>query len=148
MELSDCINFLLTTTQKTVSQFFAEKISKFDITPAQYGVMRCLWRTDFQTPTQIAQALSLDSSSITGLLDRMDSKGLLRRVPSSDDRRVTQVMLTHRGKSFEKTLHPLVIEAHNEVLNSLSEHERESLIKSLNTVLSNVPKLESGKQKA
>lgn len=141
MELNECINYLITATQKKVTQYFAEKISPCDVTPVQYGVLKCLWDNDFQTPTQIANMLSLDGSSITGLLDRMENKGLVKRIPNSNDRRALQVMLTSRGKALEKPLSQLIEEAHNEVLQPLSSTEQDQLIGFLDAILTH---LESG----
>jgi len=137
MVLSDCINFILGCTQKKVSQYFAEKISSFDVTPVQYSVLQCLWEHDFQTPTQIANALSLDGSSITGLLDRMESKGLVRRIPNAEDRRALQVMLVPRGKLLEKPITRLVEEANDEVLSALSPEEQAQLKEYLRRILEN-----------
>ncbi|GCB30002.1 hypothetical protein [Anaerotignum faecicola] len=38
MELTQCINYLLTTSQHTVFQFLSGKLSEYDLTPSQYGV--------------------------------------------------------------------------------------------------------------
>jgi MarR family transcriptional regulator, lower aerobic nicotinate degradation pathway regulator len=55
-----------------------------------------------RTPTMndLAKLLSLDKSSITGLVDRAERRGVVERVPSSQDRRVTQVKLTKAGRSL------------------------------------------------
>jgi MarR family transcriptional regulator, lower aerobic nicotinate degradation pathway regulator len=55
-----------------------------------------------RTPTmnELAKLLSLDKSSITGLVDRAERRGLVERVPSSKDRRITQVKLTKTGRSL------------------------------------------------
>ena len=43
MELTQCINYLLTTAQHKVFQEMSSRLEKFDVTPVQYGVMYCLW---------------------------------------------------------------------------------------------------------
>jgi MarR family transcriptional regulator, lower aerobic nicotinate degradation pathway regulator len=55
-----------------------------------------------RTPTmnELAKLLSLDKSSITGLVDRAERRGLVERVPSGRDRRVIQVKLTKAGRSL------------------------------------------------
>lgn len=134
----DCINFLLTRTQKTVAQYFTEKISDCDVTPVQYAVLSCLWDNDFQLPSQIAQTLNLDSSSITGLLDRMENKGLLKRIPNSEDRRALHVILTPKGKDLRDPLDERINEAHKEVLSTLSVEEQELLLSYLPKIVDNV----------
>lgn len=128
MQLNECINFLLSTAQKKVNQYFTEKIAICDVTPVQYAVLNCLWNNDYLAPSQISQELSMDSSSITGLLDRMENKGLVKRVPHAEDRRALHVMLTPLGKSLKKVVIPLISEAHSEVLSSFSDDEQVLLI--------------------
>jgi DNA-binding MarR family transcriptional regulator len=47
---------------------------------------------------ELAAAMALDKSSITGLIDRAERRGLVRRVNGSKDRRAVQVVLTERGR--------------------------------------------------
>jgi MarR family transcriptional regulator, lower aerobic nicotinate degradation pathway regulator len=55
-----------------------------------------------RTPTmnELARLLSLDKSSVTGLVDRAETRGLVVRVPSETDRRVVQVSLTKGGRAL------------------------------------------------
>ena len=68
MELTQCINYLLTTSQHTVFQFLSGKLSEYDLTPSQYGVLSCLWQREFATPKQISEILCLETSTISGPL--------------------------------------------------------------------------------
>ena len=49
---------------------------------------------------QLGKLLGLDKSSITGLVDRAERRGLVTRIPSSEDRRVVLVGLTDHGRSL------------------------------------------------
>jgi DNA-binding MarR family transcriptional regulator len=49
---------------------------------------------------ELAKLLELDKSSVTGLVDRAAGRGLVRRVPSTDDRRATRVQLTRAGRAL------------------------------------------------
>jgi MarR family transcriptional regulator, lower aerobic nicotinate degradation pathway regulator len=55
-----------------------------------------------RTPTmnELAKLLSLDKSSVTGLVDRAEHRGLVERLPSSRDRRVIHVKLTRTGRTL------------------------------------------------
>lgn len=55
-----------------------------------------------RTPTmnELARLLGLDKSSITGLVDRAERRGLVTRVPSAQDGRSTQVVITTAGRSL------------------------------------------------
>jgi MarR family transcriptional regulator, lower aerobic nicotinate degradation pathway regulator len=52
------------------------------------------------TMNELARFLDLDKSSVTGLVDRAERRGLVERVPSTADRRAVLVSLTGRGRSF------------------------------------------------
>ena len=52
------------------------------------------------TMNELAELLSLDKSSVTGLVDRAERRGLVVRIPSAQDRRVVQVALTRAGRAL------------------------------------------------
>lgn len=124
MELNQCINFLLTKAQQTVLQYFRARLAVFDITPVQYGILNCLWSEESQTPTQIAQKLCLDGSTITGILDRMEAKGLLVRTPDPEDRRAIRVVLTERGLQLMEPLNEVISSTNKDVLKIFTEEEQ------------------------
>ena len=49
MELNQCINYLLTTSQHRVFQEVSKRLENYDVTPVQYGVLHCLWKGDKTT---------------------------------------------------------------------------------------------------
>lgn len=134
MELSQCINFLLTTAQHTVFQFLSGKLAEYDITPSQYAVLSCLWGREHQTPKQIAETLYLETSTISGVLDRMQKKNLIDRVVNKEDRREVQVTITEKGRALEEPIQAIIEEVNQEVLKGFSESEKERLIKTLKTI--------------
>ncbi len=104
MQLQECINFKLTSTQNVVFNYFRGKLAVLDVTPIQYALLKCLWTEDMQTPSQLAQTLRLDASSITGILDRLEKKTLVERVYSRQDRRSVQVHLLESGAALQKPI--------------------------------------------
>ena len=128
MELNQCINFVLNRAQQSTHQHFKMKLAEYDVTPVQYGILACLWQNDAQAPGQIAANLSLDSSTITGILDRMEHKGLLKRTPDPNDRRALKVVLTDSGRALHNPIDKTIDEANAEVTQGLSEKERKTLV--------------------
>ncbi len=127
MELDQCINFLLSKVQQSVYQHFKESLAEYDVTPVQYGILACLWQHNGQAPSQIAACLSLEGSTITGILDRMENKGLLKRTPDPGDRRALKVVLTDVGSALQERIDKTIIKANKEVLQGLSAKEQETL---------------------
>ncbi|HAA08329.1 MAG: MarR family winged helix-turn-helix transcriptional regulator [Syntrophomonadaceae bacterium] len=128
MELEQCVNFALTKAQNIVHQFFKARLAPYGITPGQYGVLKCLWDEDGLTVKKLAERMYLDSSTITGLLDRMENKGLIKRQSSPSDRRALSVVLTPAGKALQEPVTQAIIDANQAVLKNMSEEEADSFL--------------------
>src|SRR2546422_11196517 len=71
--------------------------SEFELSPAQCHILHLI-EPDRPIPMgKIADALACDASNVTGLVDRLESRGLIRRQPSADDRRGQGLVLTAAG---------------------------------------------------
>lgn len=138
MRLQDCINFQLTRAQNTVSLYFKSKLALYDFTPSQYALMNCLWEKDNQTPTQIAQTLCLDTSSISGLLARAEAKGFIQRQFNKEDRRTVMVSLTAKGASMEEPINSLIEDANRAILDGIGEENMDGMIRCFSMLIENV----------
>lgn len=134
MELNQCVNFLLTKAQQSVFQYFKAILAEHDVTPVQYGILKCLWTENSQTPREIATSLCLDSSTITGILDRMENKGLVMRTPDPDDRRALRVILTEQGSRLQQPVEKVMEEGNDFVLGLFSKKEQEQLMNFLERI--------------
>jgi DNA-binding MarR family transcriptional regulator len=70
------------------------------ITYPQYLVLMILWETDGITVNEIAQKLILNTNTLTPLLKRMESQGIVRRQRSGQDERKVLISLTDRGREM------------------------------------------------
>lgn len=135
MVLEDCINFILTNAQNTVFLRFRDKLAQHGVTPAQYAVLKCLWDHGEQSPSQLAQTLNLDASTITGILGRMELKDLIKRKHSRKDRRAIIIELRPLGKKLQAPIENTIHETNREVLSLLSDHEYSQLRDYLNRIV-------------
>jgi len=127
MELEQCLNFVLTKAQHNIHQLFKAELAPHGVTPGQYAVLRCLWDENGQTARKLADRLSLDGSTITGILDRMEQRGLIEKLADPKDRRALQVMLTENGRKLKKPLSQAIINANQKALLSLDEKQANAL---------------------
>ena len=134
MQLYGCINYLLTVTQHEVFQVFSQGLTPFNITPGQYGVLRYLWENSACTPKEISQVLRLENSTVSGVLDRMEKKGLIKRELDSNDRRSIRVVLTPEGASMRDGVLEIIDDLNKQVLDVLSPEQREIFIDSLRKI--------------
>ncbi len=123
MELDQCLNFVLTKAQQSVHQLFKTELTPFGVTPGQYSVLNCLWHENGQTVKQLAEHLYLDSSTVTGILDRMEHKGLIEKKADPRDRRALQVLLTSKGRALEKPLSQAIIKANQIARREMDDKE-------------------------
>lgn len=127
MQLNQCINFLLNKTQNAVLIHFRSKLDEYNVTPVQYSVLKCLWDEDMRSPKQISQEISLDASTVTGILDRLENKNLVKRMPSITDRRTLIITLTEEGRALQADIDRVILEANHDVLADLSADEQSTL---------------------
>lgn len=76
---------------------------------------------------ELAAFLELDKSSVTGLVDRAERRGLVRRESTPDDRRAVRVTLTERGRALTQKGVKQIERALNELVLGLSDTERKRL---------------------
>lgn len=134
MELTQCINYLLTTAQHAVFQEMSQRLAIYDLTPVQYGVLYCLWCGNKTKPKEIAEELKLENSTISGVLERMEKKDLIERRISKEDRRYVEICLTIKGEALQKPVLKTVEEVNYDVLKVISEEEQKELKRMLRTL--------------
>lgn len=103
--LEDCISFLVGKAAQQVTRDMRELLEPHGVTPIQYAALSVLWEEDGQSGARIGQRLLLDSASVTGVLDRLEKAGLVRRLRGAGgDRRVNRIELTAAGRALEAPL--------------------------------------------
>jgi len=89
----------------------AAHAATFKLTMPQARLLRTLERGPARTMASLAKALSCDASNITGLVDRLEARGLIQRSKAEHDRRIKTIVVTRRGAAViaaltRKTLAP------------------------------------------
>lgn len=124
MELKDCINYLLTNAQNTVHLHFKTQLQPFDITPAQYMALYFLSKEGSLSPSKLAELCRLDTSTMTGILTRMEKKGLIERQHCTSDRRSVDICITQAGITLMPSILPVIDSCNEEALSCLSQKEQ------------------------
>jgi DNA-binding MarR family transcriptional regulator len=78
--------------------------AEFDLSPVQCHVLHLIEPGRPLPMRRLAETLSCDASNVTGLVDRLESRGLVRREPSPGDRRVKALQLTPTGSRVRMQL--------------------------------------------
>ena len=110
----ESVGYLMKQVVDLVSRAIDARMAEHSLTDAQWRPLMLLLSNAQVTPTQMARKVGCDTGATTRMLDRLEDKGLLRRVRSTDDRRVQFLELTPEGHKAAAVV-PLVI---TEVLNA------------------------------
>jgi DNA-binding MarR family transcriptional regulator len=78
--------------------------AEFDLTPAQGHALRVLDPARPVPMSTLAEALVCDASNVTGIVDKLESRGLIARQGTDHDRRVKQLAVTERGCAIRDKL--------------------------------------------
>jgi DNA-binding MarR family transcriptional regulator len=108
---------------------------ELDLSPAQCHLLHVLEPERPMPMGKLAQSLACDASNVTGLVDRLESRGLLRRAPSSEDRRVKVLELTPAGAKLRAQLLDKVTTAPPASLERLTPAQQRELAKILAKLL-------------
>jgi DNA-binding MarR family transcriptional regulator len=122
--------------QLLVQFFFTQRSSlptlaaELRLSPAQVHVLHVIAPGQPIPMGQLADTLSCDASNVTGLVDRLESRGLVRRRPSDSDRRVKVLDLTPAGARLRAALVDRMT-APPDMLSRLSPADQRALVRIL-----------------
>lgn len=109
------------------NQFFQEN----GLNPTEFAVLELLYHKGKQPLQQIGNKILLASGSITYVVDKLEGRGYITRVSSDTDRRVTYAEITDEGTSFMDELFPRHEQQLKQLMDVLSEEEKEQVIELL-----------------
>lgn len=135
MNLNECINFLLSVSQHKVYKYFNRYLEEFEITPAQYGVLNCVWTEGKISPKRIGELLYLEAPTVSGILDKMQKMDLIDREIDPANRRNVLVTSTEKAKQLQHAIQKASMEMNKNVLQELNDQEIEVLKKSLSKII-------------
>lgn len=87
----------------------ASHIRTLDLTPAQFDIIATLGNTPGMSFKELGEKTLITKGTMTGVIDRLESKGLVKRITKTEDRRCTIVQLTDKGEQeFKRIFAPHV----------------------------------------
>ncbi len=102
LKLENQICFPVYAASRLIIRKYQPYLEKLGITYPQYLVMLVLWEHEQLPVNDIAQKLILNTNTVTPLLKRMQTLGLLKREKDSLDERKVLIRLTEKGKIMQK----------------------------------------------
>lgn len=131
------IGLLLGRASVVKDRILDGRLDALGVTSAQFKVLIIMAQYAIDTPAELCRYLSLDSGSMTRMLDRLEQKELIARRRCPDDRRQVRLGLTEQGLKLADQLPQIGSDAMNELLGVLSPAELATLEQILTKVLLN-----------
>jgi len=117
------------------------------LTNAQWVPLIKLHMGHASTVAELARECNIDAGAMTRTLDRLEAKGLLRRVRSSEDRRVVNLELTDEGRATAKQIPTVLCRVQNAHLRGFTGEEWQLLKGMLRRVLDTALELQQEREK-
>lgn len=99
--LENQLCFPLYAASRLTTKLYGPYLSELDITYPQYLVMLVLWQHKKQNVNKIGERLMLESNTLTPLLKRLETKGLIIRKRLETDERTVMISLTVKGEQLK-----------------------------------------------
>ena len=110
-------------------------VQRFGLTGPQLMCLQTLYRRGETTPTSLARAVELSPATVTGIIHRLEMRGMIRRTQSQVDRRSSVLTLSEKARGSFAALPPALESRFTERLQGLSEFEQASLLNALRTLV-------------
>ncbi|MFG6494604.1 MarR family transcriptional regulator [Fictibacillus sp. UD] len=102
LKLENQICFKIYTAEREITKLYRDLLKELDVTYPQYLVLLLLWEKHSLTVKELGQRLFLDSGTLTPMLKRMESNGLVERKRSAEDERSVIISLTKKGEALKE----------------------------------------------
>jgi DNA-binding MarR family transcriptional regulator len=128
---------LINRVRVEVMDALDRELTDFDITAPQLVVLASVANKEADSAAQLCKTISYDPGAMTRMIDRLQQKGLVRRVPNLEDRRAMNLEMTAAGKA----LYPQLLQAKARVverfLRGFSKEDEQTLERLLYRMLDN-----------
>ena len=123
IKLDNQVCFSLYAVSREIIKLYKPFLDKFNLTYTQYIAMLVLWEDEKSTVKEIGKRLHLDSGTLTPLLKKIESMGLIKRYRDMNDDRVVIVELTEQGRILKEG----ITEVPKEIACKINMHKEELL---------------------
>jgi DNA-binding MarR family transcriptional regulator len=147
-DIRSSLGYLLTHVRQEWIDAIEKELKPFDLSAAQYIVILNVGSGRAQTPIALCRTLQYDTGAMTRLIDRVEAKGLIKRVAHDADRRCVALEMTAAGSELYPKLVEIVKEMNRRATKGLTREEIDQLEALLRRVAANVALPDAPKRNA
>jgi MarR family transcriptional regulator, organic hydroperoxide resistance regulator len=128
--------FLLHRAQRTLAAYASQALyDELDISIAHLTTLMYVAKHAGCSLTELADLLDLNKSAVTGLVQRMERAGTIRREPNPEDGRGSRLTATPRGAELHDRARPLLRRLNAELTRGFSDAEMDTVLRFLNVTI-------------
>ena len=142
----ESVGYLLRRLVSSIKAETEHRLEPHSLTSAQWEPLHKLKCGLVSTVAELARAMQTDPGATTRLVDRLEAKGLCKRVRSTEDRRVVHLELTPDGEAAAAHIPPALAEVMNAHLAGFSKTEWQALLGYLRRMLANGEAMREGEK--
>ena len=122
--IENCVSFLLGKAFQKVSRLSRDALAQYGVTPVQYATLSVLWERDGLSCSDLCTRLVLDSATMTGIVDRLETAGHIQRRPDPEgDRRINRIYLTEQSRALRQPLEDAMRDLNAQVSRMLGKRD-------------------------
>ncbi|MGP4062726.1 MarR family winged helix-turn-helix transcriptional regulator [Halobacillus litoralis] len=122
---------VLAKAQRTIADLVKDDIQRYELNPTEFGVLELLYHEGDQPLQKIGEKILLASGSITYVVDKLEKKKYLERVPCPNDRRITFASITEKGRELLNSIFPDHWKQIEKIMDGLTDEEKKEAIELL-----------------
>jgi MarR family transcriptional regulator, lower aerobic nicotinate degradation pathway regulator len=123
--------------QQVAVAIFMEETQAHGITPVQFAALTAVQQQPGIDQRTLAKRISFDTSTIGGVIDRLEARSLMLRNASPDDKRVRLLTLTTEGEKLLRKVNPAMQCAQDRILQPLSQADKTKFMKLVKVLVDN-----------
>lgn len=130
-DLDELPGYYIRRLHQIAVAIFLQETEAHGLTPVQYAALSQVDLTPGVDQRTLARSIGLDTSTVAGVIDRLEARGLMQRMASPEDRRVRLLSLTDDGQDLLRAVQPDMLKAQQRILQPLPAAEREKFMQML-----------------
>jgi len=135
LDLESLPGYYIRRLQQIAVAIFLQETEAHGVTPVQYAALHKVGTVPGVDQRTLAGSIGLDTSTVAGVIDRLEARGLMQRSASPQDRRVRLLSLTAEGQAVLDALVPDMLKAQERILAPLPVAERAEFMRMLRALV-------------
>ena len=131
----ESMGYLLKRSWSVLATAVDQELGPYDLTYPQFLILIRLNEGECSTAAELARVICTDTGAMTRMLDRLESKGVIRRVRSTEDRRVVNLEFTDTGRLLVEKVLVIAVNVLNRYFRDFTAEEMQLLERLLKRVI-------------